>query len=139
MGRGLRPNLYRTIKVRAGVQLSFFPRSPRALTATTCRAVQQVVMTDGATFRVPSAVRMVSKTLALERDPANHPIYLVRALVLLSRVRIFSFLLTTMSMFLPCAPQGLSDQTGLMSRREEARLARLQRKSAVRTFDGEDE
>ena len=35
-------------------------------------------MSDGATFHVPSAVRMVSKTLQLERDPANHPIYLVR-------------------------------------------------------------
>ena len=138
MGRGLRPNLYRTIKVRAGVQLNFFPRSPRALTATTCRAVQQVVMTDGATFRVPSAVRMVSKTLALERDPANHPIYLVRALVLLSRVGIF-FLSFSPPCFCDVHPQGLSDQTGLMSRREEARLARLQRKSAVRTFDGEDE
>ena len=80
----------------------FFPRSPRARTATTCRAVQQVVMTDGATFRVPSAVRMVSKTLALERDPANHPIYLVRALVLLSRVRFFFFFPSHHHVFAVC-------------------------------------
>ena len=39
----------------------------------------QVVLSDGSTFQVPSAVRMVSKTLQLERDPHNHPVYLVRA------------------------------------------------------------
>lgn len=48
-------------------------------------------MSDGATFHVPSAVRMVSKTLQLERDPANHPIYLVRvAHVALSGCDFFS-------------------------------------------------
>ena len=38
-----------------------------------------MVLSDGSTFQVPSAVRMVSKTLQLERDPHNHPVYLVRA------------------------------------------------------------
>jgi ribosomal protein L31 len=52
MPKSLRPNLYRTIKI---------------------------VMSDGATFRVPSAVRTVGNTLQLDRDPANHPAYLVRA------------------------------------------------------------
>lgn len=36
-------------------------------------------MSDGATFRMPSAVRVVGDTLQLERDPHNHPVYLVRA------------------------------------------------------------
>ena len=49
-GRILRPSLYRTIKV---------------------------VMSDGSTFHVPSAVRLVSNTLQLERDTANHPAYQV--------------------------------------------------------------
>jgi ribosomal protein L31 len=49
----LRPNLYRMVRV---------------------------VMSDGATFRVPSAVRILGDTLQLERDPHNHPVYLVRAL-----------------------------------------------------------
>ena len=35
-------------------------------------------MSDGATFNIPAAVRMVGKTLQLERDTANHPVYLVR-------------------------------------------------------------
>ena len=43
------------------------------------RRITQVVLSDGSTFQVPSAVRMVSKTLQLERDPHNHPVYLVRA------------------------------------------------------------
>ena len=38
-------------------------------------------MTDGSTFHVPSAIRQVSKVLQLERDPANHPLYLVRKIV----------------------------------------------------------
>ena len=51
MGRlTLRPSLYRTMRI---------------------------VMTDGSTFRVPAAIRSVGDTLLLERDPANHPIYLV--------------------------------------------------------------
>jgi len=37
-----------------------------------------MVMSDGATIRVPSAVRMVGNTLQLERDPHNHPVFLVR-------------------------------------------------------------
>ena len=69
----------------------------------------QVVMSDGATFRVPSAVRLVSKTLQLERDPANHPVYL-----------------------------GSSDQSALLSRREEARLERLQRRSRTFVFEEEE-
>lgn len=63
-------------------------------------------MSDGATFSVPSSVRLVGKTLQLERDPANHPIYL-----------------------------GKSDAAGLMSRREEARLQRIQRKRREDVFD----
>ena len=58
MVRALRPSLYRTIKV---------------------------VMSDGATFHVPSAVRTVGNTLQLERDTANHPAYLVRRLCTLLR------------------------------------------------------
>ena len=81
--RHLRPSLYRKIRVREDafamggaraarrVSTPLIPR-PRPLSPS------QVVMSDGATFHVPSAVRMVSKTLQLERDPANHPIYLVR-------------------------------------------------------------
>eukprot|EP00966_Prymnesium_polylepis_P008673 199986-Prymnesium_polylepis.1 len=39
----------------------------------------QVVMTDGATYWVPSATRLVTNLMQLERDPANHPVFLVRA------------------------------------------------------------
>ena len=60
MVRALRPSLYRTIKV---------------------------VMSDGATFHVPSAVRTVGNTLQLERDTANHPAYLVRRLCTLRSAR----------------------------------------------------
>eukprot|EP00308_Calcidiscus_leptoporus_P003328 CAMPEP_0119376024 /NCGR_PEP_ID=MMETSP1334-20130426/38237_1 /TAXON_ID=127549 /ORGANISM="Calcidiscus leptoporus, Strain RCC1130" /LENGTH=97 /DNA_ID=CAMNT_0007394489 /DNA_START=193 /DNA_END=487 /DNA_ORIENTATION=+ len=35
-------------------------------------------MTDGSTFTSFSAVRQVGDILALERDTANHPIYLAR-------------------------------------------------------------
>jgi len=66
----------------------------------------QVVMSDGATFRIPSATRLVGNTLPLERDSANHPVYL-----------------------------GKNDATGLMSRREEARLQRIQRKGKLDLFD----
>ena len=45
----LRPSLYRTV---------------------------QVVMSDGSTFKTLSAVRQVGDILQLERDPANHPIFL---------------------------------------------------------------
>ena len=50
MARAPRPNLYRMMKI---------------------------VMSDGSTFRVPSALRTVANTVALDRDPANHPVYLV--------------------------------------------------------------
>ena len=74
--RWLRPDLYRTIKVRDRP-----PHRARTHTSLTARLPRvQVVMTDGSTFQVPAAVRMVSKTLQLERDPANHPLYLVRHL-----------------------------------------------------------
>jgi ribosomal protein L31 len=79
MPRALRPSLYRNIKV---------------------------VMSDGATFHVPSAVRMVGNTLQLDRDTANHPAYL-----------------------------GLNDASSLMTRREEARLARLQKRETQLLFD----
>lgn len=63
-------------------------------------------MSDGATFRIPSAMRIVGNTLPLERDSANHPVYL-----------------------------GKNDATGLMSRREEARLERIQKKGRMNLFD----
>ena len=74
MGRNLRPSLYRTIKVRPAPAIS--RRFVLLLLSSSGRS--QVVLTDGSTFQVPSAVRMVSKVLPLERDPANHPLYLVR-------------------------------------------------------------
>lgn len=75
----LRPNLYRTVRV---------------------------VLSDGSTFRVPSAVRLVGNTLQLERDVVNHPVY-----------------------------QGLGDQANLTSRREEARLTKLREKQRVKVFE----
>mmetsp|Transcript_6213 Transcript_6213/g.20406 ORF Transcript_6213/g.20406 Transcript_6213/m.20406 type:complete len:90 (+) Transcript_6213:43-312(+) len=65
----LRPNLYRMVRV---------------------------VMSDGATFRMPSAVRVVGDTLQLERDPHNHPVYL-----------------------------GEGDGAGMLNKREAARLQRI--------------
>ena len=147
--RHLRPSLYRKIRVRR----LHAPRRARrcALSLRASRRLarapspSQVVMSDGATFHVPSAVRMVSKTLQLERDPANHPIYLVRPDTERRRPH-----------FIPpshhappsppgphpffyvfYAPQGQSDQVGLMSRREEARLQRFQRKNQAFVFDDE--
>lgn len=55
-----------------------------------------VVMSDGSTYRAPSAVRAVGSMLQLERDTANHPVYL-----------------------------GKGDGRGLLDKREAARLARL--------------
>ena len=65
----------------------------------------RVVMSDGATYWVPSATRLVGNTLQLERDTANHPVFL-----------------------------GTSDQSGLLDRREEARLNRVRRRNTVRVF-----
>ena len=77
---GYRPNLYRTVRV---------------------------VLSDGSTFRQPSAVRMVGEMLALERDTSNHPVYL-----------------------------GLSDLSGMVDRREEARLQKIaQRRSKKEGVD----
>ena len=69
-----------------------------------------VVMSDGATFRVPSALRMVGKQTLLERDPANHPVYL-----------------------------GTSDQSGLLTRREEVRLSKVQQRRKTELFDDDEE
>eukprot|EP00325_Prymnesiales_sp_UTEX-LB-985_P008296 CAMPEP_0174710064 /NCGR_PEP_ID=MMETSP1094-20130205/11810_1 /TAXON_ID=156173 /ORGANISM="Chrysochromulina brevifilum, Strain UTEX LB 985" /LENGTH=80 /DNA_ID=CAMNT_0015908805 /DNA_START=50 /DNA_END=292 /DNA_ORIENTATION=+ len=66
----------------------------------------RVVMSDGATFHVPTAVRTVSNTLQLERDPANHPMYL-----------------------------GTSDANALLNRREGERLARVQARGKKQLFD----
>ena len=77
MPRALRPSLFRPIKVRT---LSTRPPRHSAAHPTTVPP-SQVVMTDGSTFHVPSAIRQVSKVLQLERDPANHPLYLVRKIV----------------------------------------------------------
>ena len=63
-------------------------------------------MSDCATFNIPSSMRLVGKTLQLERDPANHPVYL-----------------------------GISDQTGLMTRREEQRLQKVQKRRQVDLFE----
>ena len=79
--RHLRPSLYRKIRVRDDATPKAANRGASSLHAahpSPALSPSQVVMSDGATFHVPSAVRMVSKTLQLERDPANHPIYLVR-------------------------------------------------------------
>ena len=70
----LRPNLFRTVRV---------------------------VMSDGSTFHAPSAVRQVGKMLALDRDPANHSVFL-----------------------------GLSDLTGMVDRREQMRLERIAKRRA---------
>ena len=78
----LRPNLYRSVRV---------------------------VMSDGSTYRQPSAVRMVGDLLALERDTANHPVYL-----------------------------GLSDLSGMVDRREEMRLQKIAQRRARRE-GGEEE
>ena len=53
MKHALRPNLYRTLRV---------------------------VLSDGSTFRVPAAVRLVGNILQLDRDPTNHPVYQVARL-----------------------------------------------------------
>ena len=82
MPRITRPSLYRTITV---------------------------VMNDGATFRVPSALRLVGNHTLLERDPSNHPVYL-----------------------------GTSDQSGLLTRREELRLAEEEERRKTEVF-GDDE
>ena len=37
----------------------------------------QVVMSDGATYFVPTATRLVTNMMMLERDTANHPVFLV--------------------------------------------------------------
>lgn len=78
----LRPNLYRSVRV---------------------------VMSDGSTYMQPSAVRMVGGLLALERDAANHPVYL-----------------------------GLNDLSGMVDRREEMRLQKIAQRRAKRE-GGEDE
>ena len=78
-----RPNLYRTVRV---------------------------VLSDGSTFRQPSAVRQVGEMLALERDTANHPVYL-----------------------------GLGDLSGMVDRREEARLLKIAQRRARREGVEEEE
>lgn len=80
----------------------------RALQPSLYRTVK-VVMHDGSTFRIPAAIRMVGDHLVLDRDPSNHPLY-----------------------------QGLSDQSGLLSRREEARLQKVEQRKKTEFF-GDDE
>jgi hypothetical protein len=79
----LRPNLYRSVRV---------------------------VMSDGSTFRQPSTVRMVGDLLALERDAANHPVFL-----------------------------GLNDASGMVDRREQMRLQKIAQRRAKREGSEEDE
>ena len=78
----LRPNLYRTVRI---------------------------VMSDGSTYCQPSAVRMVGDLLALERDSANHPVFL-----------------------------GLNDSSGLVDRREEMRLQRIAQRRARREGEDDE-
>lgn len=61
----------------------------------------RVVMSDGSTYRSPSSIRQVGSMLLLDRDPANHPVFL-----------------------------GLSDLSGMVDRREEARLQRIAKRRA---------
>ena len=63
-----------------------------------------MVLSDGSTFQVPSAVRMVSKTLQLERDPHNHPVYLVRAQRHNLAVFFYYAALFRAACFIPSAP-----------------------------------
>ncbi len=77
----LRPNLYRSVRV---------------------------VMSDGSTYRQPSAVRMVGGMLALERDAANHPVFL-----------------------------GLNDASGMVDRREQMRLEKIAQRRAKREGEDE--
>ena len=77
----LRPNLYRSVRV---------------------------VMSDGSTFRQPSTVRMVGDLLALERDAANHPVFL-----------------------------GLNDASGMVDRREQMRLEKIAQRRAKREGEDE--
>ena len=72
------------------------------------RRITQVVLSDGSTFQVPSAVRMVSKTLQLERDPHNHPVYLVRAQRHNLAVFFYYAALSRAACFIPSAPLFLS-------------------------------
>ena len=76
-----RPNLYRTVRV---------------------------VLSDGSTFRQPSAVRQVGEMLALERDAANHPVFL-----------------------------GLNDASGMVDRREQMRLEKIAQRRAKREGEDE--
>lgn len=61
----------------------------------------RVVMSDGSTYQAPSTIRQVGSMLLLDRDPANHPVFL-----------------------------GLSDLSGMVDRREEARLQRIAKRRA---------
>ena len=71
----------------------------------------RVVMSDGSTYLAPSAVRQVGNMLQLERDTANHPVFL-----------------------------GLSDLSGMVDRREEARLQRIaKRRERFAEVDDDDE
>eukprot|EP00967_Tisochrysis_lutea_P135612 scaffold240919_cov39-Tisochrysis_lutea.AAC.2 len=94
-----------------------------------------VVMSDGSTFRMPSAVRIVGDTLQLERDPHNHPIFLVllRMPAALSPLQLPSCI---------CPPshspralpwtQGEGDGTGMLNKREAARLQRIKEREQRR-------
>mmetsp|Transcript_27408 Transcript_27408/g.45687 ORF Transcript_27408/g.45687 Transcript_27408/m.45687 type:complete len:95 (+) Transcript_27408:38-322(+) len=51
------------------MQLRFRPDLYRMVT---------VVMSDGATYRIPKAVRIVGNVLQLDRDTSNHPVFLAQ-------------------------------------------------------------
>ena len=74
------------------------------------------------------SMRCASNTMQLERDPSNHPVYLVSCYGPVP-------LRCNLDVALSALWQGTSDQAGLMSRREEARLARIKRKHAKDLFD----
>ncbi|KAL1526285.1 hypothetical protein AB1Y20_015003 [Prymnesium parvum] len=69
----------------------------------------QVVMSDGSTYWIPTATRLVANLMILERDTANHPVFL-----------------------------DIEDRSGLINRREAARLERIAQKNKQQVF-GEDE
>ena len=160
--RAFRPNLYRTIKVCIRTEKR---AAPTYFSHRTCAAPRVVAYAGGA-FRLHisgTVGPLVSKTLQLERDPHNHPVYLVRAQR--HNLAVFLLLCCTLSRaacFIPSAPlyfshmnsslsalacvlagqyslaavtQGNNDAAGLMTRREEARLARLQRRQKTFVFE----
>ena len=82
---------------------------------------------------------LVTDTVMLERDPVNHPVYQVRSTAGIT-VRISSILACAghSRLQLDCriAPlQGVHDQAGLMSKRDETRLSKVRKRNEKVLFD----